>query len=114
MSFIDSIINRYLGPEINRRVDLAAERLAGFSEIRALDDTRDIAILGQRSQRDRYEYDRSEIEEDALEAWRDNPLARRIVSLTSQYVVGGGIGVEADNDATHNFIQNGGTIVKTR
>ena len=31
------------------------------------------------------------LQQQALEAWRVNPLARRIVGLTSQYVVGGGI-----------------------
>ena len=33
--------------------------------------------------------------DDALEAWRTNPLARRIVSLTSDYVVGSGIGIHS-------------------
>jgi predicted transcriptional regulator len=32
---------------------------------------------------------------DALDAWRVNPLARRIVQLTTDYVVGDGIGVTA-------------------
>ena len=41
--------------------------------------------------RDRLPYDQQTILQLALEAWRSNPLARRIVELTSQYVVGGGI-----------------------
>ena len=43
-------------------------------------------LLGTRSltgsDRDRYTYDRKEILEQSLEAWRTNPLARRIVELT--------------------------------
>ena len=47
----------------------------------------------QASDRDRYPADRANILLQSLEAWRTNPLARRIVGLTSQFVVGGGITV---------------------
>src|SRR3990167_7268639 len=40
--------------------------------------------------RDRFDYKRDEILLDCLLVRRDNPLARRIVGLTTQYVVGGG------------------------
>jgi len=39
------------------------------------------------------DYDRETVIAQALEAWRVNPLARRIVGLISQYVVGGGISI---------------------
>ena len=55
-------------------------------------------------ERDRVDYDREEILRLALEAWRVNPLARRIVGLTTQYVVGGGIRIRADDAATHKFL----------
>ncbi|MEW6180234.1 MAG: hypothetical protein AB1522_09935 [Chloroflexota bacterium] len=42
--------------------------------------------------------------EQALEAWRVNPLARRIVELTTQYVVGGGITFACDHPATRRFL----------
>jgi hypothetical protein len=42
---------------------------------------------------------------DALEAWRVNPLGRRIVELTSQYVVGGGLAVASKHARTHKFLQ---------
>jgi hypothetical protein len=59
---------------------------------------------GSADQRDRFTYDREETLRQALEAWRANPLARRIVELTSQYVVGGGISVESSHPATHRFL----------
>ena len=40
------------------------------------------------SERDRLSYSREDILEQCLNAWRDSPLARRIVELTSQYVIG--------------------------
>ena len=41
---------------------------------------------------------------DALEAWRTNPLARRIVSLTTQYVIGEGVRIESKHPATGWFL----------
>jgi hypothetical protein len=54
--------------------------------------------------RDRYPAGREEILEQALEAWRTNPLARRIVELTTQYVVGGGLAVSCSYPATASFL----------
>jgi hypothetical protein len=54
--------------------------------------------------RDRLEYDRYEVLQDCLEAWRDSPLARRIVELTSQYVVGNGFDIQCKDEHTNNFI----------
>jgi hypothetical protein len=48
--------------------------------------------------------ERNEILEDALEAWRANPLARRIVALTSQYVVGGGLRIQCEHEATQRWL----------
>jgi len=54
--------------------------------------------------RDRLQYDRAEILDQCLTAWRENPLARRIVELTSQYVVGGGFDLKCKDDQTKAFI----------
>jgi hypothetical protein len=54
--------------------------------------------------RDRLEYDRQDVLEQCLEAWRDSPLARRIVELTSQYVVGNGFDVQCKDKHTKAFI----------
>jgi len=93
-----SIFNRFVGKEIAARVQLA---------VAALDDARDAIISGQSQlERDRFTADREEILRDALLAWRTNPLAKRIVSLTTQYVVGDGFTVESKHAATHEFIQS--------
>ena len=64
-------------------------------------------LIGTRSatpsDRDRYTYDRAEILQQSLEAWRTNPLARRIVELTSQYVVGGGLTINCKHAPASKF-----------
>ena len=57
-----------------------------------------------QSDRDRLVPDRAEILEQALAAWRTNPLARRIVELTSQYCVGGGLSITSKNKKVSSFI----------
>jgi hypothetical protein len=99
-SFYSRIVERVFGPEISKRVSAAS-----LSAIRALDDVRDRSLTANTYPRDRHDYDRDEVLRDALEAWRVNPLARRIVELTSQYVVGGGIAVSSKHTRTHKFLQ---------
>lgn len=82
--------------EISRRVSLA---------VRALDDPRDRQIRGGNYPRDRYSFDRQTQLRDSLDAWRENPLARRIVELTTEYVVGGGIWLETKNADTRKFLK---------
>ncbi len=55
--------------------------------------------------RDRYSYDRAKVLDEALLAWRLNPLARRIVELQTQYITDG-IEFRCDDAATdpmHNL-----------
>ncbi|MGW8226670.1 MAG: hypothetical protein ACWGOY_13100, partial [Anaerolineales bacterium] len=89
--------SRLIDNEVTRQVDLA---------VRALDDSRDRLYSKSTYPRDRHGYDRDEINADALEAWRVNPLARRIIGMMTQYVVGGGIGVESNHERTNKFIQD--------
>ena len=56
------------------------------------------------SERDRLDYDRTEVLEQCLDAWRDSPLGRRIVELTSQYVIGSGFDIKIDHDPTRKFV----------
>ncbi|NMC29378.1 MAG: hypothetical protein GYA45_04835 [Pelolinea sp.] len=56
------------------------------------------------SERDRYTADREELLFQSLDAWRLNPLARRIVELTSEYVVGSGISVSCRHAPTARFL----------
>ena len=92
-----NFLSRLFGSEIQRRVQLA---------VAALDDARDAIISGQtQSERDRFTADREEILRDALLAWRTNPLAKRIVSLTTQYVIGEGVKIESKHAATNAFLK---------
>jgi len=56
--------------------------------------------------RDRLPYDQQTILQEALEAWRSNPLARRIVGLTSQYVVGGGVRITCNHQGSEQFLKH--------
>ena len=55
--------------------------------------------------RDRHGFDRQQVMADCLDAWRFNPLARRIVELTSQYVTGGGMAPRCTHTATQAFLR---------
>ncbi|MCJ7583965.1 MAG: hypothetical protein MUO30_04245, partial [Anaerolineales bacterium] len=41
--------------------------------------------------RDRLSYDRKKILDQAINAWRSNPIARRIIQLTTEFVIGDGL-----------------------
>ena len=48
--------------------------------------------------RDRAQGNFINVIEASLQAWRENPLARRIVNLQTQYVIGDGIGIECEDE----------------
>ena len=54
--------------------------------------------------RDRHAYDRLQVLDDCLDAWRLNPLARRIIELTTQYVTGGGMRVNCTDQRAREFL----------
>jgi hypothetical protein len=56
------------------------------------------------SERDRLDYDRQTVLEQCLDAWRASPLARRIVELTSQYVIGPGFDISCAHEPTRKFL----------
>ena len=94
-----NLFSKFLQPVIDRQVRQAlasAETDATFA----------VGSRAGGSFNDRYPYDREEIQRQALEAWRVNPLARRIVGLTSQYVVGGGISAGSPHAATAAFMRS--------
>lgn len=93
---LNRLFAKRIEAEVKRRVNLA---------VRALDDKRALLYFSSTYPRDRRGYDRTEILADALEAWRVNPLARRIVSMMTQYVVGGGITIESKHRGTNRFLE---------
>lgn len=91
-----SIFSRWLQRTVDHQVRaaLAAET----------DNTFTLGARGSDSELDRFAPDRDELLRQALQAWRVNPLARRIVGLTSQYVVGGGISFSCSHAPTADFL----------
>ncbi|MEN7973996.1 MAG: hypothetical protein ABFR47_09215, partial [Verrucomicrobiota bacterium] len=83
------------GEEINRRISAAVD---------AVDRRSDVRLLGAGSGRDNFAQDRVELMRDAMEAWRTNPLAHRIVSLTTEYVVSD-IKLACEHKRTNDFLQ---------
>ncbi len=61
------------------------------------------SALGDQA-RDRHAYDRLQVMDDCLDAWRFNPLARRIIELTTQYVSGGGMQVNCGEADARDFL----------
>lgn len=55
---------------------------------------------------DRDQYSREELQQQCLDAWRLNPLARRITEITSQYVVGGGFTISSPDKVTNAFLKD--------
>lgn len=55
--------------------------------------------------RDRFPHDRREVLVQAVAAWRSNPPGRRIVGLTSQYVIGDGIMMSSQYGSADRFIK---------
>lgn len=89
------LFSRAIETEVEKRLKAA---------VRARDDKRDLLYTSSTYPRDRRGYDRDEMLADALEAWRVNPLARRIVAMMTQYVVGGGITIESKHNKTNKFL----------
>ncbi len=94
MSLIERLFNKPIQRQVQAQLS-ALETDASFS-------------LGARSlnesDRDRYKADREDLLEQSLDAWRLNPLARRIVELTSEYVVGSGISFSCRHEPTGKFL----------
>jgi hypothetical protein len=75
----------------------------------SLEETDNTLLVGAwqagESQRDRLTYDRQEVLADCMDAWRFNPLARRITELTTTYVTGGGFVVSCPHAGTQAFLE---------
>lgn len=76
-----------------------------LSTVKETDET----FFGGRSMsslyRDRNDYDREKVLSETLRAWRINPIARRIVKLITQFVIGKGIAIESRNKPSNKFLQ---------
>jgi len=97
-SLLSRLVGRLFGGEIRRQVraGLAEETDATFSIGASSLDS---------SPRDRQTPDRQTLLEQSLEAWRLNPLARRIIELTTQYAVGSGVCLHCKHPASLRFLE---------
>ena len=75
----------------------------------SLEETENTLLVGAwqagESPRDRLAYDRQDVLADCMDAWRFNPLARRITELTTTYVTGGGFVVNCHHAGTQAFLE---------
>jgi hypothetical protein len=98
MSFAENLFNRLFEPLVEKTVH---SRLSVLEAENAF-------LVGVRrydeSPRDRIGPDRESVLEACLTAWREDPLARRLVGLTSQYVVGGGVDIHCTHEPTRSFL----------
>jgi hypothetical protein len=85
-TFRERLAERLFGDVISARTQAA---------VKVIDDKWWLQVTGGVVT-DRPWYERKEDLTDALDAWRTNPLARRIVALTTDYVVGDGITVASE------------------
>jgi len=97
------MLNRFLTSLFARQIDERVRaRLAAYPE------TDDTIYIGSKSAsaifQDRFNYDRQTILKEALLAWRTNPIAKRIVELTTEFVIGDGIKFQCEHKASHNFL----------
>lgn len=92
------IVRPLFQDEINRQV---RDQFATYIE----NDT-NFYLSGSSESRDRSNPDRKTILADSFLAWQTNPLCRRIVSLTTQYVVGGGINYTCKHKKTLDFMRD--------
>lgn len=99
MSLTERWLGRWFQPLVERTV---RERLAVIENDNSF-------LVGARrldeSPRDRLDPDRESVLEACLTAWRGDPLARRLVELTSEYVVGGGVDLECDHALSQDFLR---------
>jgi hypothetical protein len=72
-------------------------------------ETEDTITIGRRefenSFRSRMDYDRQKVLDQAIRAWRTNPMARRIVEITTQFVIGDGLSFECKQPRAEKFIK---------
>lgn len=96
MSLKIRIAERLFGDYIEQRVQAA---------VKVVDDKWWTQIGGGGvDRREQMWADIRQDQDDSLDAWRDNPLARRVVSLVTDYVVGDGIRVTSEREEVQRWI----------
>jgi hypothetical protein len=102
MNLFERVFPKSIGSEVERRVKLILTDRDGFYEQHSQGSGID--------QRDRYDYDREEILRLVLEAWRTNPIARRLVELLLNMWSAGVCKLAASTKVQTLFCKSGGSI----
>jgi hypothetical protein len=97
---MDKIAEKISAPLVQRKL---REQL---QQIEAENETLPGYFPVSGGERERAPSERYDLMQQALNAWRINPLARRMVGLTSQYVVGGGFQLDCEDAATLAFLRS--------
>ena len=95
-----SLTERIAAPVVERKL---RERL---QQLDLVNDSEPGYFPLTNTERERSAAERYDLMQQALSAWRINPLARRMVGLTSQYVVGGGFQLDCAHAPTLAFLQS--------
>jgi hypothetical protein len=95
MSWRERLAERLFGDVIEDRVQ---------SAVKVVDDRWWRQVDGAAGPQDKKWWEPRDDFEDALKAWRTNPLAFRIVSLTTDYVVGSGVQISSPVAYVDRFI----------
>lgn len=72
---------------------------------RETDATLALGTLWRQTEQERSPVDREALLQQSLIAWQVNPIARRIIELNTQYVVGPGVSLHCAHAATAEFLQ---------
>ncbi len=98
----------WLGEQFRQFLGLQPQTEAHQMQL-SLEETENTLLVGAwqagDSPRDRLAYDRQDVLADCMDAWRFNPLARRITELTTTYVAGGGFVLSCPHAATKAFLE---------
>ncbi len=97
MTWRERIAERLFGDLIETRVSAA---------VKVVDDKWWRQVGGAAGPQDKKWWELRDDFEDSLEAWRKNPLAFRIVGLTTDYVVGNGIQISSPVGYVDKFISD--------
>jgi hypothetical protein len=112
----DMLVKLYALPDLAPA--LADPRMAGVTIRRALTPEKHVVVEWVRATFDspgwaglthlKHDYDPSTVQQiytDALEAWRKNPIAWRIIAIVTDYVVGDRFAVSSRNPRLNRFIR---------
>jgi hypothetical protein len=105
MSWKERFADRLFGDVIDERVQAA---------VKVVDDKWWRQVGGAAGPQDKRWWELRDDFQDALEAWRTNPLAFRIVSLTTDYVVGNGVQISSPVSYVDRFVSEFSTHRQNR